>query len=271
MAQGPKANRARSLASSSPDPCLFPGSTPDTGSPVARQTFPPPPPDRDLISGQLIACFSWESVMCISVKQACSLLHVERRINRNVWEGQSLFEGGSSDSSAEFSKLSPLPLTSGKQSPGCISRLRPPNGGNGSTSFPHSDVWPLSGIPGQTVGSQSSSVQHPVLQKTASVCLIRSSVLLGAPGDCPMSSLRTIIASRDVRDRNCGTSGLHLATLTHTIRRPHTGVPGNVRVLSLTVTMCGRSPAYSAAGETLSSSCGSFTRLRSAEMLPWVL
>ncbi|XDC86827.1 hypothetical protein R6Z07F_018000 [Ovis aries] len=66
-------------------------------------------------------------------------------------------------------------------------------------------------------------------------------------------------------------AGLHLATLTHTIRRPHTGVPGNVRVLSLTVTMCGRSPAYSAAGETLSSSCGSLTRLRSVEMLPWVL
>ena len=62
-----------------------------------------------------------------------------------------------------------------------------------------------------------------------------------------------------------------LATLTHTIRRPHTGVPGNVRVLSLTVTMCGKSPAYSATGETLSSSCGSFTRLRSVEMLPWVL
>ena len=44
-----------------------------------------------------------------------------------------------------------------------------------------------------------SSIQHPILQKTASVCLTRSSVLLGAPGDCPMSFLSTAIVSGDVR------------------------------------------------------------------------
>ncbi|CAN0554892.1 unnamed protein product [Rangifer tarandus platyrhynchus] len=68
-------------------------------------------------------------------------------------------------------------------------------------------------------------------------------------------------------------AGLHLAALTHTLRRLHAG-PGDIRILSLTITAHGRSPAdsvHSAAGETLSSSCGSFTRLGSAETLPQVL